>query len=185
MKTQRARMLGALVITLASGAQAMAGGSGRIPFPDGHFSFAAQGTEASCQGSSCAVLNIIESGASIRDGAGNACGTHMAVVNTVPPTAAPPIVVPVTHVLKVIHYDPNTGTGDMSLNEYSGGTCHGAIFNGTGATQVVTGTLHFATSNGGKRIDSIVTALSLTGGGPGGYSIRFTELQQDSSGDEH
>jgi hypothetical protein len=185
MKTQRAIFSGVLAIGLAAAPQAVAGGSGRIPFPTGHFSLTVQGTEASCSGASCITLNIIEVGSSVRDGSGNACGTHTAVVNTVPPSAAAPIVVPVTHVMKVIHYDPNAGTGDMSLNEYSGGTCNGAIFNSAGASQVVTGILHFAISDGGTRVDSIVTSLSLTGGGPGGYSITFTERQQDSPGDEH
>ena len=45
---------------------------------------AAQGTEASCPGTACVTLGIIETGAEVRDGMGNACGTHAAVVNTVP-----------------------------------------------------------------------------------------------------
>ncbi len=177
MKTRRAMLLGALAIGLAIGSQAMAG----VPFPVGHFSLTAQATEASCSGGGCVTLNIIEAGAMTRDAQGNACGSHVAVVNTVPPSGSPPIVAPsVTTVMKVTYYDPTTGTGDESLVEYSGGSCNGAIFNSTGATQLVTGTLHFTVSNGGNRIYSVVTALNIAG--TGGYSISFTERQQQSAG---
>lgn len=181
MKTRRAMLLGALAIGFAVGSQATAGGAGGIPFPIGQFSLTAQATEASCSGGSCVTLNIIEAGAMTRDAQGNACGSHVAVVNTVPPSGAAPFVVPsVTTVMKVTYYDLTTGTGDESLAEYSGGSCNGATFNSTGATQLVTGTLHFTVSNGGNRIDSVVTALNLAG--TGGYSISFTERQQQSAG---
>jgi hypothetical protein len=122
----------------------MAGGGG-LPLPAGNFSLTAQGTEASCPAGSSVTLSVIEAGAEVRDGMGNACGAHAAVVNTVPPGASPPTVVPsVTAVLKVIHYDLASGTGDESLNEYSGGTCIGANFINTGATQLVSGTLHLS-----------------------------------------
>lgn len=106
--------------------------------------------------------------------------THTGVVNTVPPAGAPQIA-PITHVMQVIHYDPSTGTGDMSLTEYFGGSCNGVALNSTGATKVVDGILHFVVSNGGNRIDSIVTSLSIVGGSVGGYSISFTEMRQDNS----
>lgn len=180
MKTQRAMLLGALAIGLAAGSQVMAGGSGGIPFPVGQFSLTSHATEASCSGGSCVTLNIIEAGSMTRDGQGNACGSHVAVVNTVPPSGSPPIVVPsVTTVMKVTYYNPATGTGDESLAEYSGGSCNGAIFNNVGATPLVTGTLHFTVSDGGNRIDSVVTLLNIAG--TGGYSISFTERQQQST----
>ena len=167
--------LGALALGLTAAPQAIAGD--KVPLPTGNFSLTADGTEASCAGTSCVVLNIIEAGSMNHDAAGNACGSHAAVVNTVPPSSAPPIVVPsVVTVLKLAKYDPATGTGDYILTEYSGGTCVGAIFDGTGATLVVTGTLHFTVSDGGKQIDSIVTALNLPG--LGGYSIKFREVRQ-------
>ncbi len=181
MKTLRAVLLSALAVGFAESQQVMAGGSNGIPFPAGHFSITAQGTEASCTGASCVTLSVIEAGAEVRDRAGHACGTHSAIVNTVPPGASPPTVVPsVTAVLTVTHYDPTTGTGDESLNEYSGGACNGAAFDSTGATQLVSGALHFVISNGGNRIDSVVTALHLSG--LGGFSLSFAELQQQSPG---
>lgn len=180
MHTRQATFLGALAMCLAISPQAIAGG---FTLPAGKFAITAQGTEASCSGASCVTLSVIEAGAEVRDGMGNACGTHAAVVNTVPPGASPPTVVPsVTAVLKVIHYDLASGTGDKFLNEYSGGTCNGANFINTGATQVVSGTLHFVISNGGVRIDSVVTALTLTAtpAALGGFSLSFTELQQQN-----
>lgn len=180
MKHRRGMLLGALAIGLAAGPQAMAGESGGIPLPAGNFSLTTRGTEASCSGNNCIVLNIIEAGAEVRDSEGNACGTHVSVVNTIPPGAAAPTVDPITHVFKVIHYDPSTGTGDESLTEYFGGSCQGAILNSTGATQVLTGTVHFTISNAGKRIDSIVTSLTIAA--TGGYSINFTERQQQPPG---
>ncbi len=180
MKPRRAMFFGVLAIGLAIGSQAIAGS---IPFPTGNFSLTVRGSEASsCAGGSCAVvLNIIEAGATVRDASGNGCGAHVAVVNTAPPGASAPIVATITHVFKVTHYDPGTGVGDQSLTEYFGGTCNGAIFNSAGATQVTDGTLHFVVSDGGNRIDNIVTALNV-GGAPGsGYSIIFTERKQASS----
>src|SRR5262249_8418845 len=66
--------------------------------------------------------NPSEAGATVRDSAGNGCGTHTAVVAFSPPVPQAPFVVPVTHVFKVTKYDPTTGIGDQSLTEYSGGT---------------------------------------------------------------
>ena len=172
LKTRTLMLCGALVIGWGIGSQAVAGGSNGISLPSGHFSFTAQGTEASCAAGACITLNIIEAGNMVRDSAGNACGSHTAVVTTVPATAGSPIVVPsVITVLNLLSYDPTTGTGDAALSEYSGGSCRGATFNGTGATQIVSGSLHFTVSsgengNGGDRIDSILTPHHSRGTGP-------------------
>lgn len=183
MKSRRAMFVGALAIGLAAGSQALAGGS--ISLPTGNFSLTVSGTESSCSSpASCSVLNIIEAGATVRDSSGNGCGTHVAVVNNSPPGPTAPFVVPVTHVFKVTNYDPVTGIGDQSLTEYSGGKCNGAIFNGAGATHSVSGTLHFVVSEGGNRVDNVVTSLNFFGpSGPipaTGYSLTFTERSQGS-----
>ncbi len=153
MHAQRMILLGALAVCLAGSVEAMAGSP--IALPSGNFSFSAQGTEATCATGSCPVINIIEIGSTVRDKSGAACGTHTGVVTTVPPAGTPQIA-PITHVMQVIHYDPSTGTGDMALQEYVGGSCNGAALNSTGATKVVDGVLHFVVSSGGNRIDSIV-----------------------------
>jgi hypothetical protein len=179
MKSRRAMFSGALVIGLAAGSQAIAGGS--IPLPAGNFSLTVNGSESSCTSpSSCIQLNIIEAGATVRDSAGNGCGTHVAVVTVTPPVQQPPIVVPVTHVFKVTNYDPTTGIGDQLLTEYSGGTCNGAIFIQGSATQSVSGTLHFVVSEGGNRIDNVVTALSFGTTPATNFSLTFTERSQSS-----
>jgi hypothetical protein len=177
----RVMLFGALALGLAGGLEANAGPP--IALPSGSFSWTAQGTEAACATAGCPVINIIETGSTVRDKAGNACGTHVGVVTPVPPSGAPQQPSPITHVMKVITYDPNTGTGDMSLTEYFGGSCNGSALDPTGATKVVDGTLHFVVSNGGSRIDHIATSLNILLGGPpvGAFSLRFTERRQDNS----
>lgn len=178
---------GALFVGAAIFAQTAAAAGG-IALPSGHFSFTSKGTEASCSGGACITLNIIEAGNMVRDAMGNACGSHTAVVTTIPATAGSPIVVPsVMTVIKVLQYDPSTGTGDASLAEYSGGACNGATFNAVGATQIVSGSLHFTVSDGdnasgGSSIDSILTALVIQGAPVPNFSIVFSERQQRSVG---
>ena len=41
---------------------------------------------------------------------------------------------------KLVHYDSTTGTGDNAFTTYVGGTCIGATFDGSGATEFSTGT---------------------------------------------
>ena len=179
MKTRR-MFFGALAISLAVGSQAMAGGS--IPLPAGNFSLTVSGSESSCSSStSCVVLNIIEAGATVRDSKGNGCGTHVAVVNNSPPGSLPPQVAAITHVFKLTGYDPATGIGDQALTEYFGGSCNGATFVPTGNPFLVTtGVLHFAVSEGGNRIDNVVTSLNVEGNPATGFSLTFTERSQSS-----
>jgi hypothetical protein len=47
-------------------------------------------------------------------------------------------------------------------------------------TELSSGTLHFVVSDGGNRIDNVVTFLEVAGAS--GYSITFTERQQQSPG---
>ena len=175
MKTRRYMLFGGLAIIAFAGSQAIAGG---ISLPSGHFSFQVHGDESSCSGNSCTQANLIEIGAEVRDTGGNACGTHVAVVTPVQPGTAPPQVVPVTAVMKVMQYDPTNGVGKESLTEYLGGTCNGAELDSKGSTQILTGTLSFAVSDRGNRIDSIVT--SLTYPGATAYSLTFTKSRQSA-----
>src|SRR5262249_48860771 len=181
MKNRQAMFFGTVAIGLAAGSQAMAGS---IPLPSGNFSLTVNGSESNCTSGTCVTLNIIEVGATVRDSAGNGCGTHVAGGNFTPPVPQPPIVVPVPPRFQLTNYDPTTGIGDQSLTEYSGGKCNGAIFNSAGATQSVTGALHFAVSENGNRIDNVVTSLSFSG--PNGtvpatnFSLTFTERNQNS-----
>jgi hypothetical protein len=84
---------------------------------------------------------------------------------------------------KILNYDPATGTGDISASEYSGGKCIGSTFDSTGAKQTAAFVFHFAASNGGKRIDMIVTSAvafvtGTTGNFFGGFSLSCTNLRQ-------
>jgi hypothetical protein len=166
---------GALATALAVGSQAIAGGP--IPLPRGNFSLTVSGTE--CSNNTCGgVLNIIEAGATVRDSSGNGCGTHVAVVNTSPPQG-PPQVATITHVFKLNSYDPATGIGDQLLTEYIGGSCKDAIFiPNNNAFQVTTGVLHFVVSEGGNRIDNVVTVLNVLNAPAVGFSLTFTERSQ-------
>jgi hypothetical protein len=79
------------------------------------------------------------------------------------------------------HYDPTTGIGDQSLTEYSGGRCNGAIFiNTLNLVPETTGVLHFAVSEGGNRIDNVVTSLNIGTSPAKGFSLTFTERSQSS-----
>ena len=178
MKSRRAMFFGVLAIGLAASSQAIAGS---IPLPSGNFALTVNGSESSCTSpTSCIQLNIIEAGATVRDSAGNGCGTHTAVVAFSPPVQGPPITAQVTHVFKVTNYDPTTGIGDQLLTEYNGGKCNGAIFIQGTAAQQVTGTLHFVVSEGGNRIDNVVTALSFGNNPATNFLLTFTERSQSS-----
>jgi hypothetical protein len=84
----------------------------------------------------------------------------------------PPEVTTNAHTVgKITNYDPSTGTGDATFTGYFGGTCHGALFDKTGATEVSSGTDHFAVSDDGKRIDIILTKLTDPLNGIGDFSL--------------
>jgi hypothetical protein len=105
------------------------------------------------------------------------CATFTAVLSNLPPDVSPPIVIVLHSVFKLISYDPATGTGDESLTDYNGGTCNGPTFDSTGATVADTGTVHFTVSQGGDRIDSVVTSLNTPVGSVGDFSISSTALR--------
>jgi hypothetical protein len=67
-----------------------------------------------------------------QDKAGNACGTGTDV-GSVPGDSHPPEVTVSHGVNKVISYDPATGSGDVSIGNYSGGKCIGSTFDSAGA----------------------------------------------------
>src|SRR5215813_6118769 len=110
-------------------------------------------------GSIAVSFSIIQVGAVTRDAAGNGCATVTQSYTDLPVDTSPPFVaVGVHNVSKIPSYDPTTGTGDNSVTSYSGGQCHGATFDSTGATAQSTSTAHFAASDHGKRIDGVVTS---------------------------
>jgi hypothetical protein len=81
-------------------------------------------------------------------------------------------------VLKLISYDPATGSGDDSFTNYTGGKCVGSKFDSTGATVLNSGTEHIVASNGGKRIDGMITTLTDPVGDIGAFNISGFALRQ-------
>jgi hypothetical protein len=141
---------------------------------------------ANCGTGSPVVLPLtdLDVGALTRDDQGNACATGLGVDADLPVDKTPPFVSKVhPSVAKTLNYDPATGTGDISVSEYSGGKCFGSTFDSTGAKQTAAFVFHFAASNGGKRIDMIVTSAvafvtGTTGNFFGGFSLACTNLRQ-------
>jgi hypothetical protein len=85
---------------------------------------------------------------------------------------SPPFVSSNDHsVGKLLDYNPHTGSGDAAFIGYSGGHCHGAFFDKTGATKVSSGTVHFTVSENGNRLDSVVTKLTDPLDGIGDFSL--------------
>jgi hypothetical protein len=101
----------------------------------------------------------------IRDADGNACGSFIETLSNIPPDATPPLVNQFQVGAKTTSYDPATATGDCSFTSFTGAKCAGAV--ATGGTISGTGTCHFTASEGGRRIDYILTTLP----GVGAFSI--------------
>jgi hypothetical protein len=134
----------------------------------------------SCATPSALVLPItyLAAGQITWDFKGNACGSFSQVQSNLPVDASPPQVSPTIIVGKLLNYSPTTGAGDESFTAYSGGSCNGAVFNGTGATIVSTGTDHFVVSGRGNRLDGIFTSLTDASSAIGDFSLSFFYLKQ-------
>jgi hypothetical protein len=85
----------------------------------------------------------------------------------------------VTGTVEITNYDPTTGIGTKSFTRYSGGSCSGANFDSTGATEISFGTLSFVATDGGKREDEVVTQLeAYPTNYAGSVSLFVTEQKQ-------
>lgn len=130
-------------------------------------------------GSIGAPISALAVGAATFDAAGNFCVTFTETDTDLPVDVSPPNVHVVHQTAKLTSYDPMTGTGDGSLTNYFGGKCKGSTFDSAGATVANTGTFHFAVSNNGKRIDTVVTSIVTTPvGAVGGFSVSATLLRE-------
>ena len=196
MKTRYAVLLVMLAAGIVSdaiagkGSDNNGGGTGGIPPLVGQYAGTIQGSFAVCLnpsnpsvGESCSTagalvvpLNFLANGITTFDEKGNGCGTYTEVDTPLPPNASTPTVTANEHpVVTSLNYDPTTGTGDASFIVYIGGSCTGATFDSTGATQISTGTDHFNVSQNGNRSDFIFTKLSVP---VGSFSISGTFLRQ-------
>jgi len=164
-----------------------------IPLPSGRYSFAIQGSVADCynpttnapeacstSGAVAVAYSVLQSGHILYDFSGNGCEEVTQVINSLPPNASPPIVSStVTGTKKVTNYDSTTGIGTASFTRYSGGSCNGANFDSTGATEISFGTLQFVVTDGGKREDEVVTQLEgYPTNNAGSISLFVTEQKQ-------
>jgi hypothetical protein len=166
----------------------------------GDYSITIQGSYSICLnpltfvGVNCATFSgphvlpqtYLSLGEATRDVNGNSCATHTDVNTSLPVDNTPPIVQPgLPTVSKIIDYDPATATGEITFTTYASGKCNGATFDSGSATPTATATAHFAASNGGKRIDLIVTSLvgfvtDTTGNFFGDFSLSGTFLKQEN-----
>jgi hypothetical protein len=114
---------------------------------------------------------------------GSGCQSSVAVAADIPPAGTPPYVIPFNAVRTLTDYNPATGTGDWAFTTYTGGKCNGAKFDNTGATAFTSGTEHFVITDGGKRVDFVVTSF-VSGSGSssiaayGDFTIAGTLLRQ-------
>lgn len=182
-------LAGALAVT----PKAIAWEQDGIPLPAGRFSTTIQGSEAEClnpangQPESCSTsgvlvvpLSVLQTGALTRDKTGNACYALTAVFSALPVNASPPTVLAIHVSVKVLNYDPTTGTGDKSFTVYIGGACNGATFKSAGATEIASGAAHFVVTDDGNRVDDVFTALTGAQGAIafGAFSVSGIELRQ-------
>jgi hypothetical protein len=159
---------------MVGGQKATAGGKGNTPLPTGQFSSGITGTLAICvnpttfanepcstAGALAIPLTVTGTGYTTRDETGG-CHTRTEMFSPLPPNAMAPTIDSTLHIpFKITNYDPTTGVGDLSFIGYDGGKCvGGSSFDSNGATEAFTGTEHFAVSQGGTRIDGIITSLT-------------------------
>jgi hypothetical protein len=95
-----------------------------------------------------------------QDKAGNFCEVSTSAAAPVSGSTFPAGVGTVTNVGTTTSFDPTTGSGTGSVNEYHGGSCNGAVFDSTGATLTATATFSFVVSDSGNRIEFLLTSFS-------------------------
>jgi hypothetical protein len=157
----------------------------------GGYSFTSQGSFAGCFSQSfveepCDTAGVVVfpvsalvNGQVTMDSNGNGCATLTGIISNLPVDATPPLVLAEHQVIKLLDYDPGTGSGDFAAGNFKGGKCNGADFDNTGATAGSTSTDHFVVSNNGKRIDSLVTSfIDHPVNGIGDFSLSGVFLKQ-------
>ena len=191
-------VVGIAVLMFVVGGVAHAGSNEpeRIPTFSGQFSYTGQGSEALCfnpvgigvledcstSGVNVVPINLLDNGAGSSDSKGNSCISYTEADSLVLPVSNIPPLIQLGHsVSKVVSYDSATGTGDSSWTAYSGGQCHGATFDHTGATKVASGTSHFVVTADGSRVDSVTTSANTPSNAIASFSTTATSLRQTRS----
>jgi hypothetical protein len=189
-------LVGFAVILGQKAIPAKGAGNEGIPIPSGHFSLTDQGFLAICENpitgafESCNTSNAVvvsfngmDNVAGTLDSNGKQCLTGTGTVAGLPLGVSPPFVMAKeSMVVKLLDYDSTTGTGDSSFTVYyPGGKCHGATFDSTGATEVTGATFHFVVTDGGNRVDWVLTTTTYPVGVFGGFYFTGTYLRQTKS----
>jgi len=128
--------------------------------------------------------NFVATAQATVDDDGNFCGPATASDAPVAGSAAAANILTKNIVANVTSFDPATGQGDLNFSVYSGGSCNGASFDNAGATLLSTGTSHIVVSEGGNRIDSVVTSYVSVSGFIGSV-VNSTTLHRQRRGEEH
>jgi hypothetical protein len=123
-----------------------------------------------------APVSVLEVGQIVWDADGNACGDGMETLSVA--GSAFLLRQKITISMKMNSYDPGTRSGDATGKGYSGGTCKGAIFNDSGATERSNAAFHFVISQSGKRLDAVVTGLSFATEEIGSFSVSAQAFRQ-------
>lgn len=161
-----------------------------ISAPNGRYSIARHGSLTLCSNPSTqapeactasgAVISPVSDIAtgSITYASGVGCGTDTEVFNSIPPNTSPPMLNPETIVIKVTNYDETTGLGTGTYTAYSGGSCSGATFNSSSASEEVIGTLEFVVTEGGRQVDVALTQLQSPANSLGSVSLFDIDQKQ-------
>lgn len=189
-------LVGFAVILGQKAIPANGAGNEGIPIPSGNFSSTDHGFLAICENpitsafESCNTNNVVvvsfnamDNVAGTIDSNGNQCLTGTGTVVSLPLGVSPPFVMAKESIVgKVLDYDSTTGTGDSSFTAYyPGGECHGATFDSTGATEVIGATFHFVVTDGGNRVDWVLTTTTYPVGVFGGFYFTGAYLRQTKS----
>jgi hypothetical protein len=135
-------------------------------------------TPQSCSdaGVTTAVVSFLEVGQVTWDAKGNACASGVETISV--PGSAVAITQAVNLVGKLGSYDAATHSGDGTGTGYTGGKCVGAAFDNSGATARSAASFHYVISQSGKRLDSVLTSLSVTTEEIGAFSVSATAFKQ-------
>ena len=145
-----------------------------IPEPSGSYAISAHGSFALCLNPSedfaageCGASGVtaypvsFEEVGTITYASGIGCENDYQVLASLPSspayTAANIVSLNAHTAVKITSYDPATGTGTASITGYTGGSCIGASFDSSGATETSSGTVQIVVTEGGNRNEILVT----------------------------
>jgi hypothetical protein len=140
----------------------------------------AQGTMTpklcSAAGAAAVETSVIVVGRISWDAQGNACSTATEIISV--PGTVVSMTEAVIFVGKIATYNATTQMGTATVVGYSGGSCSGPVPNLKDAVQRSTSDVQFVLSQGGNRLDGIVTKISFPSVELGAVSLSGTGIKQ-------